>query len=161
MSANAELEVAYNQNTKRFSLVGPDALDHPSSKKIILNMAEIMQIVLMYNKGIFSSMLNDNITKKSVATEHRAKAELFLLAPSVEPRQSTPASSSDDDSFGSSSSTESTGSIRSNLWQTYLKLIKEQHPDLTHKQAMQLGKSGCSARNILQYEQWKKNQAAL
>lgn len=147
-----ELEISYNPNNKKFSLVGPDALDHTSSKKIALNMAEIMQIISLYKKGVFFTMLTNNIVKKNINAIHKSRAELFLLE---DPITETSQNQTEDDLDKSTSSSGSATVKRINLWNVYLKHIKATHPDLTHKQAMQYGKSGCPEKNIQPYAEWK------
>jgi hypothetical protein len=156
-----ELEISFNPTSKKFSLVGPDAMDHISSKKVSLNMAEIMQIINLYKKGVFFSMLTNNIVKKTVNVEHKSKAEIFLME---EPAETITSCEEDDDSGTSSASSASSASSTGkgiNLWQVYLKHVKATHPELTHKQAMQLGKSGCSEKGIQPYAVWKLNQVLM
>lgn len=115
----------------------------------------------MHKKGVFHTMLTDNIVKKNVAADHKSAAEMFLMEnPSLN-------DDSLDASFTSASSTSSTDNIdrspdpgpsasrKPNMWNVYLKQIKGEHPDLSHKQAMQLGKTGCDERKIIPYADWK------
>lgn len=159
----SDLEISFNPSSKKFSLVGPEALDHTSSKKVSLNMAEIMQIINLYKKGVFHTMLTNNIVKKNINVDHKSRAEIFLMEDPQETEanfqttddldRSTSSVASDTGASGTSSDSKGV-----NLWQVYLKHIKATHPDLTHKQAMQLGKTGCPEKNIQPYAEWKLNQ---
>jgi hypothetical protein len=160
-----DLEVTFNASSKKFSFVGAEAMDHTTSKKVSLNMAEIMQIIHMHKKGVFHTMLTNSIVKKNVAADHKSHAEMFLREDPVETilTSQSPTEESETDieldaSDSSSSSSSSSSSGKINLWHVYLKHIKSTHTDLTHKQAMQFGKTGSEEKGIIPYNEWKKKQ---
>jgi hypothetical protein len=121
-----------------------------------LSIEAIKEIVALHEIGVFQQMIDNNsmelsvVIPASVPTSVSVSASMptpskptSISAPTVPPTSPTP-------SEGSSSSTSSTSSGGLQLWQTYLKLFRAQHPELTYAQAQQQAK--------ISYPVWKASQ---
>ena len=75
------MSVEYNVRTGKFALIGKDALGYASdAKALVLSQREIMQVVDLYNKGVFSEIKSENLTVKKVRViAHRPSAGIRMV----------------------------------------------------------------------------------
>lgn len=179
MSTSCVLEVVYTPKSHKFKLMGAEALEKSdSSQYTSVSFAEIMQIAQMYNRGVFRDMVENNQMRKLIEVDHHEKSTDFISSTSklptpphqtiqpvqpvqpvqtvqtVQPVQTTKPTkqaivcsaepSLDSDEEGSHTG-KSTG-----LWQQYVKIVKSQHPELKHAQAVSLASKT--------YQGWKDTQ---
>ena len=136
------VNIQYETGRKRFTIQGMESLGHTSlGQSLKLSDLELKCVIKLYEMGIFSSMIDNNISIKSVAISHPVKTR---AQPQAQPPEVDTTSDSD------TSSADSTGTSKLQLWHTYLKIVKSEHPDLTHKQAQSLAKES--------FQKWKAEQ---
>lgn len=159
----ANVTVEFNRKTQTFKLQGMNALGHSSLQKVTsLTMAELMQVSKLLSDGVFQFMIDNNIAIKEVATFHHTHvAEFFgqrepdtvvtsTVSSSAKIIESPPRTPSPTSSIDSGSSSGGSTSSAKSLYQMYVKKIKSENPDLTHKQAQ--------AKASETYQEWKKTQ---
>lgn len=127
---------------KRFNLIGPGLGKSAGTTKTSLSIIEIMQIVKLYEAGVFHEMIENNTRTKDVETVHPDAASTFFTTPMRERHTST-----------SSDEVDSPPAIAgggNRMYHEYVKIVKAQNPDLTHKQALTYASNG--------YKEWKAMQ---
>jgi hypothetical protein len=133
---------------KRFNLIGPGLGKSAGTTKTSLSMVEIMQIVKLYEAGVFHEMIENNTRTKDVETAHPDAASTFFTTPIVPPARERYESTSSEEVDTPSPSTIAGGGNR--MYHEYVKIVKAQNPDLTHKQALTYASNG--------YKEWKATQ---
>lgn len=158
--------IEYNRNSNNFKLIGQDRLKLASaSASIVLSYDAITAIARLFQQGTFDHILDNRMTQQrtsvpfiergttsppsapSAPTPVDTPVTGSASAPAQVPTSpaQVPTSPTSDDMDSSSGSGSKT-----NLWQSYLKMYKQDHPHLTHAQAQKEAK--------LTYYAWKATQ---
>ena len=137
----------------KFVLSGREAMGFSSATgKIELTENQIEQIVRLYNMHVFRDMIDNNVTSRDVEAPAVSKSP---SPPPTPPPAPTPAPTKTPTKtlkggvmvFEPEQAPKTQGNA---LYHMYVKLVKSQNPDLTHKQAL--------AKASESYQQWKKTQ---
>lgn len=132
---------------KRFNIIGPGLGKSSGTAKLSLSQVEIMQVICLYNAGVFHEMIENNTRTKDVEVASPDAAPAFFTTPVDPPgrnRYTSTSSSEDSDEPPSASG-------KNRLYNEYVKIIKAQNPDLTHRQALTFASNG--------YKEWKASQS--
>lgn len=164
--------IEYNRNSNNFKLIGQDRLKLASaSASIVLSYDAITAIASLFQQGTFDHILDNRMTQQRTSVPFIERGT--TSPPSAPTPVDTPvtgsasASTTTTTSATSPSSTSSTAQVptsptsddmdsssgsgsKTNLWQSYLKMYKQDHPHLTHAQAQKEAK--------LTYYAWKATQ---
>jgi hypothetical protein len=145
---SSSILAVYKPALKKFEFIGPGLDKSSLTMKTSLSMVEMMQIIKLYEAGVFREMIENNTMHKEVETAHPDAASTFFTTPIVPPERERRASSSSSEGSAPSPPTIAGGGNR--MYHEYVKIVKAQNPDLTHKQALVYASNG--------YKEWKASQ---
>lgn len=150
MSLPCTITIEYKSGKYRMSGQAAFGFTSATGSTTLMTIEQIAQIAQLYNRQVFQDMSANHQSRLDVEAKHHDQVlehvRRLPTPPTIVAKRvsRTPSPLSDD-----TASSESSGPSNQ-LWHIYVRLIKSQNSDLTHKQAV--------AKAKLSYPAWKAAQ---